>query len=251
MFLLYETGIGSGTNPRDFLIKKVLSFHNLITVSSILFGMSLLCSKYTSASSGSCDPVIFKCNKEDIFIHQISYQKKNKNWVLIDWEVHNNEKKERDVKLALFLDVDAGGDFTKGDSGGFDQAKRLVYIQSRHEDMFVGMAIIFNETYFDSYQVCHFFDARTPDNSNYDHNGDRARKDLLKNRFHTGVLHGQAGEKPTDLTMTLISNLGTIASGSNKKIYYIISAGKTLHELNNAIDEAKNFVDELVPEAVE
>jgi hypothetical protein len=207
--------------------------------------------EYTSASTGSHDPVIFKCKTEDIFIHQISYQKKDKNWVLIDWEVHNNEKKERNVKLALFLDVDAGGDFAMRDYGGYDNAKRVVYIKNEHEDMFVGIAIMSHESYFDSFQVCNFFDPRAPDNSNYYHNGERARQDLLKNRYHTGMLHGQIGDEPTDLTMTLVANLGTIAPGKNKKIYYVIMAGKTLQELTNAIDEAINFVQKLVPQTAE
>jgi len=207
--------------------------------------------EYTSASSGSLDPVIFKCKTENIVIHQHSYQKNDKNWVLIDWEIYNNENKDRNIKLALFLDVDAGGDFARRDYGGFDRTKNLVYIKSENGDLFVGMAIVSHESYFDSFQVCHFFDSRTPDNSNYYHNGERARKYLLKSRYNTGMLHGKVGDEPTDLTMTLISNLGTIASGSNKKIYYVLSAGKTLQEITSAIDEAKNFVNELVPQTAE
>lgn len=204
--------------------------------------------EYTSARPGSRDPVILRCADEDIEVHQFTYKKRDKNWILIAWTVYNTGDMPRNVKLALFLDADAGGDFSVRDYGGFDKQKSLVYINNEDDNMYVGMAIVSDKSLFDNYQICHFFDPRTPDNSNVNHNGERARMELLRgSEFYTGNLWNP-DDDPADLTMTLISNLGTISSNSSKRIFYVLSVATTLTVLQNSVEEAKIFSQSIVVE---
>lgn len=198
--------------------------------------------EYTAAAPGSHNPVILKCDKENIIINQYTFKKKDQNWILIDWEVRNNALKNKAVKLALFLDVDASGGFVIRDYGGFDEDKKIVYINDENENIFVGMAIVSEASYFDNYQICHFLDPRAPDNSNYYKNGENARIQLFKLGYNTGLLYSTRDKVPTDLTMTLISNLGTIPARGSKRVFYAISTEKNLADLQKAIDDAKKFV---------
>jgi len=205
--------------------------------------------EYTSATPDSLDPVVIYCPDSSIVIHQLTYIKPDENWVIIEWEIHNTADEEKLVKLSLFLDVDVGGNFSNRDYGNFNESENLVYVKNENETIFVGMAIVLDVLYYENYQISHFDDPCTPDNSNLNRNGEKARMELLRgNQFYVGQKYGtkEQGDAATDLTMTLISNLGNIAPQNSKRICYAISVEEDLTTLKNAIDEAKNFAQSVI-----
>jgi hypothetical protein len=150
------------------------------------------------------------------------------------------------VKLALFLDADAGGDFSTKDLGDFDDPRKLVYLKNISSDSHVGIALISDLSYYESYQISHFYQPFTPDNSNITGDGESARMWLLKDKLNTGICYGRNRSEASDLTMTLVSNLGAIGSG-NKKVVYAIAVGINLLDLQNAIDDAAQFAVTATP----
>lgn len=192
------------------------------------------------ATTTTYEPITMWCQmdssrKESILVEQLTYQNIGKPLVLAEWSVQNNDTTPRPVKVALFLDVDADNQNLAKDQGGFDKSRKLVYINSGNKRNYVGMALIADTSRFENYQISAFKDPRTPDNSAGSDLGERARKNLFAGR-NTGSLFQTAG----DLSMTLISNLGTLAPKQSVKITYAIAAAADLNSLNGLIDEAKS-----------
>lgn len=200
----------------------------------------------TASASDPLEPVIMNIQEKNIEIKQFTYQSDDKNWVLIDWEVKNKATTPQIVKLAFFLDADIGDELSGLDRGGFDNNRKMVYQYCEENSQYLGIALVLEHAAFDSFQVSHFRDQRTPDNSNIIYNGEIARKMLLqKSEFYTGMLCGRSIDEPADLTMTLISNLGTILGGYSQRIFYAISVGKSLSELKGNIDKAENLAQSI------
>ncbi|MCI0692635.1 fibronectin type III domain-containing protein [candidate division KSB1 bacterium] len=194
--------------------------------------------EHTSAASGPRDPVIIRSKGEAIEIHQYTYQQDDKNWILIEWIVINNGSGPQNVKLAFFLDADAGGELSVLDRGDFDETRKMVYLKNEGSGIHFGMALISEASFFENYQISPFADARTPDNSPAGPAfGERARRELLKESKNTGTLFQDAA----DLTMTLVSNLGILGHGDRVKVMYALAAGANLGELQNWMDDAAQF----------
>lgn len=191
--------------------------------------------EHTAAATDTLSPVVFSPrNDPTILIHQFTYQNADTNdWTLVKWTVHNMGTVTQNVKLAFFLDADTGGELSKGDLGGYIDSLKLVYQFGQSGTPYIGMALISDTTYFDNYQISYFGDIYAPDNSVIG-NGEIGRKQLMLGR-NTGKRNPN---NSSDLTMTLVSDLGPIVSGDSRKVIYAIAAGENLLELQDSIKRA-------------
>ena len=180
-------------------------------------------------------PVIMKCQQDSLEIRQFTYQN-DQNWILAEWNVHNLGARAKPVKLALYLDVDAGGNLSNHNKGNFDARRKLVYLYNPSSQNYVGMALVRDSSYFENYQISAFHDLRTPDNGA---GGELARKNLFAgNRQNINKL---VDEETYDLTMTLVSNLKNLAPGAGVKVMYAIAAARSQTDLERMIDQARDF----------
>ncbi|MCI0697312.1 SBBP repeat-containing protein [candidate division KSB1 bacterium] len=195
--------------------------------------------EHTAAPSAPELPVIMKCKGEDIEIKQFTYKNNNQSWVLAEWNVRNtNSTSAKDIKLALFLDADVAGRQWRENRGGFIDSLKLVYLFQDAIDstksVHVGLALI-SEVRYD-YQISKFDSVVTPTNSGDPRRGEQARLDLFAGR-NTGIL----SRGPSDLAMTLVSNLGTIAPGDSAKVIYAVAVAENRGKLIESIRDARKF----------
>ncbi|MFX0207682.1 MAG: hypothetical protein ACFFDT_16965, partial [Candidatus Hodarchaeota archaeon] len=186
-------------------------------------------------------PVIFKSKDNKIEVHQFTYQKEDSSWILIEWTVYNRESSAKNVKLALYLDADAGGELCDKDEGYFyeDVDPKIVYIKNQNSNIHIGMALLpdaSSPAVLDNYQINNFGNSKNPDNSSG--GGENARNSLFKGlTSYVETIFGG----PADLTMTLVSNLGNIGSGSNVKVKYAIAVAANFEKLRGSIKAAAAF----------
>jgi len=194
--------------------------------------------EWTAYKNDEVIPVIFKSKDDKIEIYQHTYQKKDSTWIVVDWTVYNRGTGSQNVKLALFLDADAKGELSDRDEGHIYEAEqpKIVYLKNLDSETHIGVALIpdaSSPAVFDNYQICNFGSAKTPDNSSG--GGENARKALFQGvASYTGIVSGG----PADLTITLVSNLGSISSGGSVKVKYAIAVADNFNKLRGSIKAA-------------
>ncbi len=183
------------------------------------------------------EPVEMICTEDSLALEQFTYHNKGKKWALLEWTVINLSTTIKEVKLALFLDVDAGSNATQ-DRGGFIPAHQLAYVfDGQNRDKYVGVAPLTAALNSSGYLVSAFDDILTPDNSPQDSTaGESARR-----KFFAGDTRGLRNTGPADLTLTVMSDLGTMEPHARGKVIYVIAFASDTTGLKQQIADAANF----------
>jgi hypothetical protein len=175
--------------------------------------------QYTAQSSSSKQPVTFQVNGAGLTIEQTTVHKIGTQWILCCWKINNTSASAQQVKLALHLDADAGGENSVFDVSNWNGT--MIYQKKHGGDSTVGIALI--EGQLGGYYVNTFgqFDAATVLNMNN------------PNVFSTNA---------ADLEMTLIGNLGSIpAKSQSARAIFAIAAGNNLDALQKNVADAQTF----------
>lgn len=182
-------------------------------------------------------PVEMICAVDSLGLKQFTYHNKNKKWALLEWTVVNLSSVAQEVKLALFLDVEAGSD-ARQDRGGYLAAQELAYIfDGQNRDKYVGVAPLTAALSDSGYLISAFADTLTPDNLPQDPKvGERARL-----KFFAGDTRGVRNAGPADLTLAVMSDLRTITPRDSAKVIYAIVFAPDTTGLQQQLAEARGF----------
>jgi len=204
----------------------------------------------------------------DIEVQQFTYQQYDnasgvKNWIVVEWTVINKATTvAKHVKLAFFMDADAGGDVSNDDFGDFqtdstDPQRKFVFLRNGPTTIghHIGMAVVPDgglPNLVEGFQITNTSDPLMPSNKilnanrppgpstpNNPTSGDEARRFLFENNNRGKLADGD------DLAMTLICNLGTIAANDSQMVRYVIAAGENETDFKSMINAAITFAQGL------
>lgn len=149
------------------------------------------------------------------------------NWLLVQTRVVNRSGVPKHVKWYKFIDMDVLATFNN-DLAAFDPSRNMVYqFNASGNSAFVGMAVVLGN--LTNFQINNFGAATSPD-----------ANDAARAAFMNGLNGGDlsipgAGDK----NVSLAADLGVIPPGGSADIWWAISAGTSLAELQADIDDAK------------
>lgn len=195
--------------------------------------------EHTHASSQSYYPVKFQTNDGKLRIAQITFHQPGSKWIIAWWIIKNLDTSNRRIKLALHLDADVGGEQSILDVGGWKANLKMVYQQNCESYQACGISHILNESDPDLNNIGlgTLGAAQVNVYDSFDGSDLLERSDSQANPLLIEIPTSSSA----DVEMTLVSDLGVVASNQFEMVFYAVAAGIDTTQLRQNMIAAKNF----------